>query len=69
AVSPGASDTDMSLRPGENHAARARRAKETIPLGRVGGTAEIARAAIWLASDDASYAVGHDLVVDGGTTA
>lgn len=69
AVSPGATDTEMSLRPGETEADRAARLKHAIPLGRVGTTAEVAAAVLWLASDDSAFTVGHDLVVDGGTTA
>ncbi|UOX85382.1 glucose 1-dehydrogenase [Amycolatopsis sp. FBCC-B4732] len=69
AVSPGATDTGMSLRPGETDADRAERVKGAIPLGRVGATAEVAAAVLWLASDEAAFTVGHDLVVDGGVTA
>ncbi|MBE8524664.1 glucose 1-dehydrogenase [Amycolatopsis sp. H6(2020)] len=69
AVSPGATDTDMSRRPGETDADRAERLKNAIPLGRVGATAEVAAAVLWLASDEAAFTVGHDLVVDGGATA
>lgn len=69
AVSPGASDTDMSLRPGETPVDRANRVKGVIPIGRVGAKDEIANAVLWLASDESSFTVGHDLVVDGGTTA
>ncbi|WP_370971917.1 SDR family NAD(P)-dependent oxidoreductase [Amycolatopsis sp. cg9] len=69
AVSPGATDTGMSLRPGETDADRAERLKGAIPLGRVGATAEVAAAVLWLASDEAAFTVGHDLVVDGGATA
>lgn len=69
AVSPGATDTDMSRRPGETDADRAERVKGAIPLGRVGATAEVAAAVLWLASDEAAFTVGHDLVVDGGATA
>jgi NAD(P)-dependent dehydrogenase (short-subunit alcohol dehydrogenase family) len=69
AVSPGATDTDMSRRPGETDAGRAARLKDAIPLGRVGATAEVAAAVLWLASDEAAFTVGHDLVVDGGATA
>ncbi|WP_410636015.1 SDR family NAD(P)-dependent oxidoreductase [Amycolatopsis sp. cmx-4-83] len=69
AVSPGATDTGMSLRPGETDADRAERVKGAIPLGRVGATAEVAAAVLWLASDEAAFTVGHDLVVDGGATA
>ncbi|MCR6484635.1 glucose 1-dehydrogenase [Amycolatopsis sp. OK19-0408] len=69
AVSPGATDTDMSRRPGETDADRAERLKSAIPLGRVGATAEVAAAVLWLASAEAAFTVGHDLVVDGGATA
>jgi glucose 1-dehydrogenase len=39
-----------------------------IPLGRIGEPIDIARAAVWLASDDAEYVVGTTLFVDGGMT-
>ena len=38
-------------------------------LRRAGAPEEVAAAALWLASDEASYVTGHALVVDGGTTA
>lgn len=40
-----------------------------IPLGRFGKPAEVARAALWLASDDSSYTTGSMLLVDGGLAA
>ncbi|WP_053850023.1 SDR family NAD(P)-dependent oxidoreductase [Streptomyces sp. NRRL B-24085] len=69
AVSPGAVDTPMSLRPGETEADRAERVRAALPLGRVSSTSEIAAAVLYLASDDASSVVGTDLVVDSGATA
>jgi NAD(P)-dependent dehydrogenase (short-subunit alcohol dehydrogenase family) len=39
------------------------------PLGRAGFPADIANAALWLASDESSFVTGHTLVVDGGLTA
>ena len=41
----------------------------TCPIGRAGRPAEIARAALFLAGDDASFVTGTDLLVDGGYTA
>jgi NAD(P)-dependent dehydrogenase (short-subunit alcohol dehydrogenase family) len=41
---------------------------QTIPLGRVGTTDEIARVAAFLASDDSSFVNGIELFVDGGMT-
>jgi len=39
------------------------------PVGRMGRPEEIAQAALYLCSDDASYATGTGLVIDGGLTA
>ncbi|WP_433296221.1 SDR family NAD(P)-dependent oxidoreductase [Pseudonocardia sp. CA-142604] len=69
AVSPGASDTTMSLSPGETPDDRAARLADSVPLGRVGSLDEVVSAVLWLASDESGFAVGHDLVVDGGVTA
>lgn len=69
AVSPGSSDTSMSLRPGETEAERAERMKTATPLGRVSKTSEVAAAVLYLASDESASVVGADLVIDGGAAA
>jgi NAD(P)-dependent dehydrogenase (short-subunit alcohol dehydrogenase family) len=69
AISPGPVDTPMSLRPGETESDRAERLKEALPIGRVGTLAEAAAAVLWLASPEAGFTVGHDLVIDGGAAA
>ncbi|GAQ56421.1 SDR family NAD(P)-dependent oxidoreductase [Streptomyces acidiscabies] len=67
-VSPGVTRTSMSLLPGETEEGRAARMKEQSPLGRAVTTDEVARAVLYLASQDAAPLVGTDLVIDGGTT-
>ncbi|MFD0075355.1 SDR family NAD(P)-dependent oxidoreductase [Streptomyces sp. NPDC127166] len=69
AVSPGAAESTMSLRPGETEAEREVRMKAESPLGRISSAAEVAAAVLYLASDDAGSAVGTDLVIDGGVSA
>ncbi len=69
AVSPGALDAPMSLRPGETPADRANRMRDENPIGRVGTLDEITGTVLWLASDEAGFAVGLDLVLDGGAAA
>ncbi|MEW2131541.1 glucose 1-dehydrogenase [Streptomyces sp. NPDC005435] len=69
AVSPGASATPMSLRPGETEADRAERVKTANPLGRLAEAEEVAAAVLYLASPEAGAVVGTDLVVDCGASA
>lgn len=66
---PGPVDTPLSMRPGEDRAARDARVAATNPSKRVATPGEIAGAALWLASDAASYIVGQDVVIDGGASA
>jgi NAD(P)-dependent dehydrogenase (short-subunit alcohol dehydrogenase family) len=48
---------------------RAARDGHGIPLGRVGEPEDIARCALFLASEDASFITGTEIVVDGGAMA
>jgi NAD(P)-dependent dehydrogenase (short-subunit alcohol dehydrogenase family) len=66
---PGPVDTPLSIRPGEDRAARDARVAATNPSKRVATTGEVAASALWLASEAASYIVGQDIVIDGGASA
>jgi glucose 1-dehydrogenase len=44
-------------------------AKNSVPLGRPGFPADIAKLALFLCSEDAEYIVGQTIIADGGTTA
>ena len=60
---PGLSDLLASSEVGEQ---RKKMISNTVPLGRFGTADEIAKAVVFLASDDASYITGIELFVDGG---
>ncbi|MGW9118425.1 SDR family NAD(P)-dependent oxidoreductase [Streptomyces sp. NPDC055663] len=64
-VSPGYIDTEMYRGANVDPEADARNAAQ-VPLGTVGHADEVAAAVAFLASDDASYITGQDLVIDGG---
>src|SRR6266516_953218 len=68
AVAPGPTETGMLNRFTGTAERKAALAK-TVPLGRVGDPAEIARAAVFLASDNASFITGQILAADGGKSA
>jgi NAD(P)-dependent dehydrogenase (short-subunit alcohol dehydrogenase family) len=46
-----------------------RKLEAGMPMGRMGKVKEIAQAALFLASDKASYITGTTLIIDGGLTA
>jgi NAD(P)-dependent dehydrogenase (short-subunit alcohol dehydrogenase family) len=69
---PGATDTPMlraSFERADDPVADEADVVRRMPLGRLGTVEELARAALFLASEDASFITGTALVVDGGWTA
>jgi NAD(P)-dependent dehydrogenase (short-subunit alcohol dehydrogenase family) len=64
AVSPGIIYTEIHASGGESQ--RVDRLKESIPMKRGGHPEEVARAVLWLLSDDASYTTGASIDVAGG---
>jgi NAD(P)-dependent dehydrogenase (short-subunit alcohol dehydrogenase family) len=66
-VAPGLIDAGMSARILADPAVRRAR-EQKIPLGRLGTGDDIARAVLFLASDEAAYVTGQNLLVDGGVT-
>ncbi|HGH6024246.1 TPA: SDR family NAD(P)-dependent oxidoreductase [Vibrio mimicus] len=67
-VSPGAFDTDMSMLPGESREERDKRFAPLIPAGRIATLEEVANTIVWVSSNEASFFVGHDFVIDGGAS-
>src|SRR5216110_2222830 len=68
-VSPGSIDTpglNNLLASGEAGEQRLKMISSSVPLGRLGRPDEIAKAVVFLASDDSSYIAGIELFVDGG---
>ena len=69
AIAPGTIDTELGAGLDGPCAAAERlekRARERIPMQRLGQPEDLAGAALFLCSDDAAYVTGHVLVVDGG---
>jgi glucose 1-dehydrogenase len=67
AIAPGAIRTPINTEAWSTTAAYAALMK-LVPYGRIGEPEDIARAAVWLASDQSDYVVGTTLFVDGGMT-
>ena len=71
-VNPGVIDTSMlerEARASRNRRAYLKDAVEMHPIGRLGRPQEVARAVLFLASDEARFVTGTALSIDGGTTA
>lgn len=68
ALVPGWTETPMVVANGAQNPAFARLARSAIPAKRGGEANEVAAAAVWLCSEEASYVFGQMLVVDGGMT-
>lgn len=68
ALSPGPLRTELLMKFLNTEEKRQRRLVH-IPMGRFGEAIEMAKAALFLASDDSSYMTGSEFLVDGGITA
>jgi NAD(P)-dependent dehydrogenase (short-subunit alcohol dehydrogenase family) len=68
ALAPGWTETPMVVANSAQNPAFAAQAKTAIPAKRGGSPSEVAAAAVWVCSDDASYVFGQMIVVDGGMT-
>jgi NAD(P)-dependent dehydrogenase (short-subunit alcohol dehydrogenase family) len=68
ALCPGPIETPLLMQLLSDEAKRQRRFVH-IPMGRLGQAEELAKAALFLASDDSSFMTGASLIVDGGVTA
>jgi NAD(P)-dependent dehydrogenase (short-subunit alcohol dehydrogenase family) len=68
AVCPGTIDTPMVADMLAKEPDAMKEIMRDQPIGRLGRPDEIAAAVLWLCSPDASFVIGHALVVDGGYT-
>lgn len=67
AIAPGAIRTPIN-RPAWSEEGALAELLELIPYARIGEPEDVARAAVWLASDQSDYVVGATIFVDGGMT-
>jgi len=68
ALCPGPLNTELLMKYLDTEEKKQRRLVH-IPMGRFGEAAEMARAVLWLASDDSSFVTGTEFMVDGGISA
>ena len=68
ALAPGWTETPMVVANSAQNPAFAKLARAAIPAKRGGEASEVAAAAVWLCSAEASYVFGQMLIVDGGMT-
>jgi NAD(P)-dependent dehydrogenase (short-subunit alcohol dehydrogenase family) len=68
-VCPGPTRTGMNEALVASNPEMVKAMDQKVPMGRIGEPEEVAAAAIWLCSDEASYITGHALPVDGGIVA
>lgn len=67
AISPGAIKTDINRKEWESEEGRKKMLTQ-IPYGRIGEPEDVAKVAVWLATDEADYVTGTTIYVDGGMT-
>jgi len=69
-ITPGTTDTPAFEKfvPAEQIEAVKKHFADTMPIGRIGQPSDIGKAAVFLASDDSSFMLGAELLVDGGLT-
>nr|WP_199080031.1 glucose 1-dehydrogenase [Pedobacter sp. ASV19] len=69
-ITPGTTDTPAfdKFVPAEQMEAVKKHFADQMPIGRIGQPADIGKTAVFLASDDSSFMLGAELLVDGGMT-
>lgn len=68
-VSPGGTETRLMRSFFDQTPGAEEEVIKGVPLGRLGRLEDVARAVLFLASDESSYVAGHELFVDGGVAA
>lgn len=68
-VSPGGTETRLMRSFFDNSPGAEEEVIKGVPLGRLGRVEDVARAVLFLASDESSFVAGHELFVDGGVAA